>query len=191
MTLIQVGCHEGKDIVQNYIIKNYNNITRAVLIDANEECIEKCKINYNNLSKVEFLHYAIVPDDAKIVNFYIPCSSWDHTPQGSVSKVFVETGGFDYKVVETPAINLNNLFKQLNIFHIDRLYIDAESLDIDIVNSIDLERFDINFIYFEKLHSEARLISNGAKYCNCIQRLKNYNYTVTAKDWEATAIKNS
>ena len=189
MNIIQVGCHVGKDRVQNFIEENYNKINRGILIDANEECLNICKESYKHLSKIEFFHYAIVPGDEKTINFYIPTESFGHTVIGSVSEGFVDTQTTSYKTVVAPSINLNTFFKEQNINKIDRLYIDAETLDIDIVNSINFSEVNIDFLFFEKLHSDYKLSKGGPKYENCIQKLKERGYIIQDLEFDTLAIK--
>ena len=52
----------------------------------------------------------------------------------------------DFRKERVPARNINKLFKELNLQTIDRLYIDTEGLDVDIINSIDFSNFDIKFL---------------------------------------------
>jgi FkbM family methyltransferase len=189
MNIIQIGCHKGQDRVQSFIEQNYENINKAILIDANKECIDACKESYKHLPKVDFLQYAIIPSDETTVNFYIPTESLQVAEQGSVSKEFIETGNLPYRTVITPSTNLNKLFKEQNINKIDRLYIDAEALDIDIINSINFAAVDIRFLFFEKLHSDYRLSHGGKKYENCIEKLKKLGYEVHDQDWDSLAIK--
>lgn len=191
MNIIQIGCHKGQDRVQDYIEQNYNSLSRIILIDANQECLQACKESYKHLPKVEFFQYAIIPGNEKVVNFYIPTESLQVAEQGSVLREFVETGELKYKTVQTPSINLNTFFKEQNIKEVDRLYIDAEALDIDIINSIDFTTTDIKFLWFEKLHSDYRLSLGGKKYEACIQRLKNIGYEIQDLDWDSLAVKTN
>jgi|LakMenEpi03Aug12_release.lakeMendotaPanAssembly.Ray.scaffolds.fasta_scaffold208433_3 hypothetical protein len=189
MNIVQVGCHKGKDHVQEFIEINYNSITRVLLIDANEECIKVCQNSYNHLPKIEFFNFAVVPGDEEFVEFYIPTSSLN-IEQGSTLKSFVEAAKIEYKTVKTPAKNLNTFLKEQNLFQIERLYIDAEALDIDIVNSIDFNTFNIPYLYFEKLHSDGRQNSDGPRYQNCIQQLQAFGYNkIEERGWDILATK--
>jgi hypothetical protein len=188
VNIIQIGCHNGQDHVQKFIEKNYEQINRAILIDANNECLEVCKKSYKAYSKIEFYNYAIVPGDVTTVNFYAPVQ-FEHSEHSSLSNEVFLRQGLEYKTIVTPAINLNTLLKTQNIKHVDRLYIDAEFLDIDIVNSIDFETYNILFLYFEKLHSDGWHNSCGPKHQSCLERLKNYNYITQEKEWDTIAIK--
>jgi FkbM family methyltransferase len=187
MNIIQVGCYKGDDHVTGFIKQNYDAIKKAILIDANEKFIEQCKVVYKDLPKVEICHYAIVTDDSETINFYI---SAEAPEECTAFKSYVESSPFCYTTVETPAINLNNLFKKYNITDIDRLYIDAEGMDVDIVNSIDFNNVRIKYLHFEQLHTEGtRLSGNGVKLHNCLQMLSDLGYQIQSAGWDIIAIK--
>lgn len=89
--------------------------------------------------------------------------------------------------ISVPTISINSLLK--NYTDIDRLYVDAEGSDIDIINSIDLEKFDIPYIMFEYIHSDGPLSWGGQKYDLCVKRLEINGYIVEKSGYNVVAIK--
>lgn len=195
MNIIQIGCYNGQDDVRAYIIENYNCIDKAILIDGNKKYVEECKLAYNNLPQVEVLHYAVVADSRNTVNFYIS----ERAPEEcTTSKAYMDSSVYKdtYTVTEVPAINLNTLFRQYNLNRIDRLYIDAEGMDIDIVNSIDFNTFEIPYLCFEHLHSEGIRLNGtdnwpgpGSKYEQCTKKLIDLRYQIQIVGWNIVATK--
>lgn len=188
MNIIQIGCYKGKDHVQHFITEHYDQIQKAVLIDGNKNYVEECQNAYKDLPRVQILHYAIVLDDSNSATFYI---SKDAPEECTVSKAYIDSfPSGNYIPVEVPAINLNNLFKLYKLTCIDRLYIDAEGMDIDIVNSIDFNTFDITYLHFEHLHAEGtRLTGTGEKLQNCINKLTDLGYQIQNIHWDIVATK--
>ena len=189
MNIVQIGCYKGQDHVQAFITEHYSVIQKAILIDGNKNYVELCREAYNDLPKVKVLHYAIVTDDRTTVTFYVS----ETTPEECTTSIdFINSSCFKdtYTAIETPAINLTTLFKQHELTHIDRLYIDAEGMDVDIVNSIDFNKVQIQYLYFEHLHAEGtRLTGNGVKFQNCINKLTDQGYQIQTIGWDIVATK--
>lgn len=182
MNIIQIGCHTGEDHVYDYISKN--NCDNITLIDANPYVLDICKQKYISIKNTKFLNYAIVPrymNNDRVINFYIP--EQDKTSAHcSVSLDFIKKHNHT-KWIEKPitCITLNDLFSEINISTVDRLYIDAEGLDAEIILSLNLDYVKINYIFFEHMHSDGAF-SHGYNLRNVIAKLQQNGYTLKDND---------
>lgn len=151
MKILQIGCNNGKDHVFEYV-KNHDNITQVILTDASPEAIARCKETYSDIPNSTFLHSAVVTDDSEFVDLFMPAN--DNSSQHS-------SLNFDHLVkhhhkninnIKIPAININILLETYK--SIDRLYIDTEGLDAQLVSSINFSKYQIPYIFFEFVHSD-------------------------------------
>jgi hypothetical protein len=192
MNIIQIGCNDGKDHVFDFVKEKTKDINKLILIDANKNCVDFCKnVQYKDFKNVEFLFCAITNNNYDHVILYMDDKSTDgKCPHSSLLKRHVIEHLHDnisqYKV---PAKNINKLLEDLNFEIIDRLYIDVEGLDIDLVNEIDFNRFNIKFLLFESQHSDGVHSVGGPKLNSCIDRLKSFNYNVIFNGMNTTATK--
>ena len=190
MNIIQIGCNDGKDHVFDFIKQNQQNINKLILIDANINCIEVCKEKYKDIPNVEYLHCAIMPNNQEYVNFYIPDNN--ELTNGHSSTLLSHLKNLNYskvKEIKTPSKNLNSLFKEFNFKKIDRLYIDTEGLDVDIIESIDFNAIEIDYLMFEYIHSDGYLTYGGSKLNNLVEKLKNLNYKISNQEFNVIATK--
>jgi len=182
MNIIQIGCHIGNDHVYDFI--STNHCDKIILIDANPYVLEICKKKYSNISNVTFLNYAIVPDytnNSSFIKFYIPKNDLI-SAHCSVSLEFIQKHDHKEWLEETvPCITLNDLFEKIDISDIDRLYIDAEGLDAQIISSLNFSKNNIQYIYFEHMHSDGAF-SHGLNLEQAISRLKNNGYELLEND---------
>lgn len=185
MKILQIGCNNGQDHVLNFYKENYKSIDQIILIDASIDAISECQKTYENNDKCKFLHYAVTTTSESFVKLYQPLNE---TKSGHASLNKEHTiCHFHPEVYETivPAININNLLEQY--MPIDRLYIDTEGLDTEIVNNIDLDKYKLPYIYFEFAHSDGPF-RVGNKFCQSILKLLLYRYTINAQDNNIQAV---
>jgi hypothetical protein len=190
MKIIQIGCNDGKDHVFKYVLENVNNIEDLYLIDANKNCVEACKEQYKNIEGITYLHYAITFSDEEFVDLCIPNNN--ETTSGHSSLIEDHLKGhnyFNYRKEKVPAKNINKLFQELNLKIIDRLYIDTEGLDVDIVNNIDFDQIEIKFLMFEYIHSDGTLTWGGGKLQKCLNRLESLGYSISKEEYNVIAQK--
>ena len=79
----------------------------------------------------------------------------------------IETTQGSYKVIEVNCYLLNDLLQKHGIFHIDYLTIDTEGGELEILQSIDFSKFDIDFIDVENnydINFKDFLISKGYRF---------------------------
>ena len=197
--IVQIGCNVGNDHVFDYVSEHKNHIKNLILVDANYKCIDACKKNYEFCNVVKTFNYAIVSNDLKVADLFIPSNN-EVSQQSSLSENHVSTHskimGFDsYNKIQVDALNINEFLCKLELPYIDKLYIDIEGLDVDIINSIDFERFEIKYIQFEHIHSDGTFSNfngdyndNFVEYKKCLDKLISYDYNIT-KDMINTIAK--
>lgn len=184
MNIVQIGCHTGEDHVYDFISKN--SCDKAILIDANPYVLDICELKYKNINNVTFLNYAIVPEysnNSKFIKFYIPQKD-KISAHCSLSLDFIKKHNHEQWIEEEiPCMTLNELFLETNLVgkRIDRLYIDAEGLDSQIILSLDLSKTNIEYIYFEHMHSDGAF-SHGPNLKKVIDKLQQNNYTLKNQD---------
>ena len=72
MTIVQIGCNDGKDHILDFCLKNKESIDEIHLVEPNPEALEDCKQTYSDFKQAKFYNLAIVPNDIESVNLYIP-----------------------------------------------------------------------------------------------------------------------
>lgn len=190
MNILQIGCHTGDDHVFEYVSSNLSNIKKLYLIDANPKCIENAKEKYKNIPGVNFLNCAIVSDETITnIDLYVPM--YDNTSaHASTSMLHLKKHGHhNINTVNVVAKTFNNLLKELKIDVLDRLYIDTEGLDIDIVNSINFSEINIKYLMFEYIHSDGPLSWGGDNLNKCLEKLKLLNFCVATEEYNIIATK--
>jgi hypothetical protein len=70
-----------------------------------------------------------------------------------------ETYGGSTEFLEVQLYKLNDLLEKHNLFHVDYLTIDTEGNELDILKSIDFERFYIDVIDVESNYDDGPLLS--------------------------------
>ena len=190
MKILQIGCHVGDDHVFDYVISNLEKIEKIYLLDANPKCIDISKEKYKNISCVEFLNYAIVSDEnVTNIDLYIPFND-DISAHASVLEFHLTKHGHNnINTINVEAKTFNNLLNELEIDVLDRLYIDTEGLDIDIINSINFDRVNINYLMFEYIHSDGPLSWGGNNLNMCLEKLKLLEFTISTEEYNIIATK--
>jgi FkbM family methyltransferase len=190
MNIIQIGCNNGDDHVYNYIVNNQDKIDNVYLIDANSNCIEVSKVQYKDISNVTYLHYAITFSDEEYVELCVPDNGDSISIHSSLLESHMLSHGHpNFKKERVPAKNINKLFEELNIQCLDRLYIDTEGLDIDIVNSLDFSKIDIKFLMFEYIHSDGSHSYGGERLDKLSAHLESLGYRLSKEEFNVIAEK--
>ena len=178
MKIIQIGCNNGKDHVYDYIISHppqNQKIESIVLIDANINALDECKKTYQDIKNVQFINAAIVGDDTKNVVLFFPSNSVDSEHSSIYKEQLILHKHTDISAVEVEAIHINDILS--SYYPIDRLYVDAEGVDIEIVFNINYNKYKIPYIYFEYAHSDGAF-TVGKNLDLTIERLKFHNYNI-------------
>jgi hypothetical protein len=189
MKIIQIGCHIGNDHVYSFITENINNIENLYLIDANIHSLKECKENYANIEGVTFLNYAITPTDDEYIDIVLPFNELTSSHVSTFESHLIKHNHANLIKQKVKAININKLFEELNLSVIDRVYIDTEGLDIQIINSIDYSKINIKYLMFEYIHSDGTLSWGGENLYKCLMKLLDLGYSLKKEEYNIIATK--
>jgi len=154
MHIVQIGCHDGNDHVFDFINSNFENISKAYLIEPLHENYLRAVEKYKKFNFVEIIEAAIVDDESlSSIEIFYP-ENIDQSQTTSIYKKHAEKHQDKVLSRVVSCFTLNSLFKNKEIKKIDRLYIDAEGLDCKIINSINFSEFEIMYLEYEYTHSD-------------------------------------
>jgi FkbM family methyltransferase len=91
----------------------------------------------------------------------------------------------DIVALEVPAISLNNLLIEQKVEHLDLLQIDVEGYDMEIVDSLDLQRWRPSIIRFE--HGVYSGVPVRDKLRDTLLRLYDHGYAIAMERVDAVA----
>lgn len=193
----QIGTNNGNDLFKELVIKNKPDI--VILVEPNENLISEIKQNYSNIKNVYIYNNAIYYNDDEIIELYIPAKNGIIGTRAD-NNIIYSHGHFsllpmndwgnknDMVKITTKSITFDKICSIHDITNIDYLQIDTEGFDSEIIKMIDLSKYKINKIRFEKwaiktecftdYHKEKahELGINGLK--NSIDKLVKNNYTL-------------
>jgi FkbM family methyltransferase len=178
MTIVQIGCNNGKDHILDFCQKNKESINAIHLVEPNPEALEDCKQTYSDFKQARFYNLAIVPNDVDSVDLHIPRSKALNAHASTLTNHLTSHGHMDFNTINAPATILAGFFDTNKIEKCDRLYIDTEGLDCKIILSLDIQKYNIERIEFETLHSDG-FLTKGENYNSCIEKLKTLGYKAT------------
>ena len=196
---VQVGSNDGisNDPLREHIIKYDWN---GILIEPSPIPFRKLEKLYESNHKVETKNLAI-SESGENLKFYIASPALlDDINKGKVPKWYDQLGSFVRQniekhfiqngistefIEEIPVITttLDLLLEDRGINKLDVLHVDAEGYDIEVLNSIDLEKIETNIIIFEHMHIE---ISKKNEF---IEYLKGLGYKIHIFHDDAVAEK--
>lgn len=190
MILIQIGCNTGDDHIFKHVSEENPNYNRVILIDANPKCVEVSAKQYENVKNVELYNYAISTNEEAEVELYLPdheethmCASLDR------NHLVAHCHHNNVYSIKVPAIGINDLFEKLNVDQIDRLYIDIEGLDVQIVNQINFEKYEIPHLEFEYIHSDGTSSFGGENLNKTLDKLQSLGYNLHTEEFNYIARK--
>ena len=178
MTIVQIGCNNGKDHILDFCQNNKEGIESIHLVEPNPEALEDCKQTYSDFKQARFHNLAIVPNDADSVDLHIPRSRALNAHASTSTSHLVCHGHIDFNTMNVPATSLAGFLGSNKIEKCDRLYIDTEGLDCEIILNFDIQKHNIRRIEFETLHSDG-FLTKGKNYNSCIEKLKALGYKAT------------
>jgi len=193
----QIGTNNGNDMFRELVIKNKPDI--VILVEPNINLINEIKNNYNNIKNVYIYNNAIYYTNDEILELYIPAKNgimgvrsdngiiYD---SGHFSLVPMNDWGKKEDMVKflTKSITFDEICKIHNIKSIEYLQIDTEGFDSEIIKMIDLSKYTIKQIRFEKWGFKSDCFTNFNKdlsnelgengMINTINKLTSYNYYI-------------
>jgi FkbM family methyltransferase len=191
MIIVQIGTNDGNDHVFDFV-KNVD-CYRIILIDANPRCTEKVSDRYVGIPNVEFYNMAIVPyvvTEPTTVKLLVPTADETSAHASLQEEHMSKHGHTSLDSIEVNALDFHGMLGTLKIDKIDRLYIDVEGLDIDIINSIDFKNICIPYVMFEYIHSDGTLSWGGVKLDDCLRRLASFGYDIEKVAYNIIATKS-
>ena len=196
----QIGTNTGDDLFRDICMKYKPDI--IVLVEPNTELIKDIENNYKGISNIHIFNNAIYYEDNKEVELYIPAidgvygnkAENGHTySHGEFSLLPMNDWGDKKNMIKLIAktITFDSICQKLNITDIHYLQIDTEGFDSEIIKMIDLNKYNIKEIRFEKwtfpadnytrYHNEdkEKFGMNGMNFV--VEKFKNNGYVLKAK----------
>lgn len=180
--VVQIGSNVGSDYFYD-ICKN-NNPSEIVLIEPYLDCHKSLKECYTNF--VQPIHYEalVITSDDSVVEVAMRSA----TGRSEHSSITPLNGWSDDVVLISPATTITKIFDKYGFTNIGLLYIDTEGSDARIINSIDLDKYNIDIIVYESWNFSQECfadysILNGIDGMNYIKsKLESKGYTVSSID---------
>lgn len=192
--LIQIGSNVGNDSVQDLLTRT-EHAYFVWLVEPNPYAMNDLKKNYNELAKkhrIAFIESAISPTEptTDLIEMYT-LSNDKASAYTSMNNEFASKHIPDVVLdtIKVKCVSINNLLKNINKNEIDFLFIDTEGYDIDIVDTINLNLYDIKNLIFEYIHSDGVLSFGGNKLNKLLDKLITNGYKVFAKEFNIIANK--
>ena len=143
-TYIQIGANIGNDDFQRDI-ECLADPVKVVLIEPNSRLIEELNANYKKLKEK---HEVIICNKAisiknESTKLYI------YSESGHSSLIKRKSHMTPLEEINVESISFNELCKDLNVQEVEKLQIDTEGLDYEIVNSIDFSKVVVKTLIFE------------------------------------------
>ena len=201
-TYFQIGTNDGNDNFRNLCIKHKPDM--IVLVEANSKHLNSIQNNYKSFVNVHTINKAIYYNDNDEVELFIPAKDGiygepgvqperkqgNHTyTDGQFSLLPMNDWGEKKNMCSFKAttIKFDTICEQLNITNIEYLQIDTEGFDSEIIKMIDLDKYNIKNIRYEKwgfstecftkYNSDDNLNNYGNEGMKLVeQKLKKYNY---------------
>jgi FkbM family methyltransferase len=193
----QIGTNNGADNFREKVLQDAPDC--VILVEPNKELIDEIKKNYNNIQNVYIYNNAIYYNDDETVELYIPAKNGI---LGTVADNGVTYGNAQFSLlpmndwgtkddmvkITSKSITFDKICSIHNITNIDYLQIDTEGFDSEIIQMINLSKYKINKIRFEKWNFNPECFTNyyqeksvdlGINGMNkCINKLKEHNYVI-------------
>ena len=186
LNIVQVGSSVGGDAASDFFKHYEESVGLGVLIDASPESVKACESYYTKNSppslhedRLIYSNYAIVTDPSiSEIELFRP----EGDPTSGFNSVFkshvdAHRAGHNKEAVaiSVPATTLKKVFDQYNLSRVDRLYLDAEGMDADILLSLDLSSMTIPYIAFEHGHTDGAF-SKNTKWKNLLKFFDVHDY---------------
>jgi|TARA_R100000005_G_C4955435_1_gene174141 FkbM family methyltransferase len=188
MNILQIGCNEANDKVSEFLEFYKKESPKALLVDASSSALDLAREFYKDFNNIKFQHVAVVDTDEKEVDLFYPvdipnnvhCSLLEQhvKTHKKIEGQISNKPPMEVKKEKVPALRISALLDYFDGEPIDRLYVDVEGLDCQIINDIDLDKYKIGYIRFEHTHSEGTFESNGPTLQKTIQRLSRFDYSI-------------
>ena len=177
MKVVNIGCNDGLDDCRQFVLENLPAVREVHLVDPSLAAMDQCRQNYRNIPQARFHHLAIVPELQERVIIYTPRGQPGSQHASVIREHLSAHHHASLDEEEVPAMRLPDFLASLQIEKPDRLYIDAEGLDCQILLQLDFSMPTPNFIQFEKPHADGPF-RHGLTYQVCVEKLQAAGYRI-------------
>ena len=151
---IQIGAHDGDmhDPIKYFILKN---IWHGILVEPQQEMIEKIKYNYRNIENLTYVNAAVYKEKKNIILYKVKnAQDYSHTGWASVNSNRFENTIYKENYIEeiVNGIPLMDILKDNKCQKIDLLQIDTEGYDSNIIQMLDFNIFQPMIIHYEHVN---------------------------------------
>ena len=191
MNIIQIGCNDCNDEVFKFVVNNANKINNFVAIDALSKATDIARNKYSFLGDKLTVINCAVGLKSGLLFFYHPQND---DVSGHASLSLDHLRGHSHKVINritVPTIEINTLLSDIveKIGQINRFYIDTEGFDVPLLMQLDIDKYKIDYIEFEYVHSDG-VHKTGENLNKLLEKLK-INYNSLNKSGEYNMIAQS
>jgi FkbM family methyltransferase len=211
----QIGTNNGNDLFRELVIKNKPDC--VILVEPNIGLLNEIRKNYSNIENVYIYSNAIYYNNDEMVELCIPAKNGMMGTNADNGLVYSDAhfslvpmndwgNKADMVKITSKGITFDKICSNHNITNIEYLQIDTEGFDSEIIKMIDLSKYKINKIRFEKWGFKPECFTEfnnkiahelGINGMNiAIDKLKMHNYTLhevqdnDGHDYIATLICN-
>ena len=185
MKVVQIGTGRAQDDLSD-IIKD-QPVEMLILVEPLEVHNPRIREFYKHVENKHVVNMAISTGEGETVTFYHHLDDGPGFEVAGTSREHIIKHGLPPdRIVQSKvgAIRINQLLEKYQLNLLDILYIDAEGMDADIVQDLDLSKYLVRTIYFENLH-----LKNNDVY----RFLKNKGYDLVphtgTNGWNSRATK--
>jgi FkbM family methyltransferase len=172
----------------------------TILVEPNSSLINQIKANYSNVSNVHIYNNAIYYNNDETIELYIPAKKGVMGTRADNNFIYNDIhfslvpmndwGSKDDMVkITTKSITFDEICRIHNITNIEYLQIDTEGFDSEIIKMIDLSKYTIKQLRFEKWGFNPENFTNYNSQIanemgingmnNSINKLKSHMYTIS------------
>ena len=182
LRFVQVGANDGLfgDPLRPYVLAHD---WTGILLEPQPDVFDRLKQNYADCAdRLVFENLAISTDDK--LTLYLPPADWAGRGQtyaesivSSNADVIARQIGTDpskLRQIDVPAMTLNALFEKHTISDLDLLQIDAEGYDWQVLQTLDLTRYQPHLIQIESGHLDRAALTAAAAHLNAAGYLVYY-----------------
>tara|TARA_R100001369_G_C3287895_1_gene163342 strand:+ start:76 stop:705 length:630 start_codon:yes stop_codon:yes gene_type:complete len=199
INIVQFGANTGNDhvtkLLREKIIPSGEEY-HLYLVEPVKYCIPKLLESYKDVENKTLETAAIVPDhnntnsSGQVEIFYgedtnYAVSSLKESHVTMLSREYNKI--ISIKKLNVRALTPNELFFKWVIKDIDYLFIDIEGFDHEVINSINLSKYNVNFICWEHQHSSLKETTTDILFKQgfTIEKDKNNSYAYKRKQNES------
>ena len=185
MIYIHIGAGAGdldagalfRDGFSEFVKQIDDNDKRIYVVEANPSNISKLQETWKNYKNVEIFNFAISSsvNYEKKIKFYYSLDDAPHYQQFSnninhVKKIYKDLDRIKFKYIDSVKIN-EFLDKNFNDKKINYFSIDIEGMDYEVIQDIDLKKFEITHFSFEHLQLKLN------QKINIFKKFLKFNYS--------------